>query len=218
MIIACVISMIWLIMICVPTGWHTKSTLIWNFNVGLYYVKVDRAIVGSIAHGVAGMLDFTASAIRKKKTSVLSDALSHITTGEESLRYYRDMFCNVAMVGQMNCAPWEHLLIGSWIMLLTTIITILLLIIGATFTYYYEYHNARRKVRQWALGFYVCAGFFNMLGLGAYTGLTFSFGHWLREFMITSARTTFSCVCARHHDPSIHLGPSSHCLYMYKDF
>jgi len=190
------LSLIWTILICLPTGWHTKSTLIWNFNVGLYYVKVDRAIVGSIAHMGAGLIDFTTSAVRKKKTTVLGDALGHITEGEESLRFYRDMFCNMGVLPMMNmnCAPWEHLLIGSWVMLLSTIITIILLLCGAGFMYYYEFHNARKKTRKWAMGFLAFGAFVNLMGMGAYVGLTFQFGNWLQEMMLSSSRCTFSFI------------------------
>jgi len=44
------------------------------------------------------------------------------------------------------------------------------------------------------MGFLTAAGMFNLMGLAAYTGLTFQFGHWLQEYMVTSARSTYSFV------------------------
>jgi hypothetical protein len=194
--VAVLLSIFWLIVICVPTGWQTKATLVWNFHVGLYYVKVDRGPVGMVAHLGAAILDFGASKITKKQSRVFGDSLKMITEGEESLRFYRDMFCNTAVIPVLNmsCAPWEHLLIGSWVMLLTTIMTIILLLSGAAFMYYYVHHNTRTKVRKWAMGLLTSGAIVNLMGLGAYTGLSFNFGHWLAELMLSSSGATYSFV------------------------
>lgn len=194
--ITCILALSWMIIICLPTGWQTKATMIWNFHVGLYRVEVKAGLVGSALQAVGGIGDFTATRIRKKKTTWFKKAIKHVTTGEESLRYYRDLFCNVAVIPVMNmsCAPWEHLLIGSWVMLLSTIMTILLLLTGAAFMYYYVHHNTRAKVRKWAMGFLTAGPIVNMMGLAGYTGLTFQFGHWLAELMLSSAGATFSFI------------------------
>merc|ERR1739848_522632 len=67
---------------------------------------------------------------------------------------------------------------------------------GAAFMYYYVYHNSRSKVRKWAIGLLATGPIINLMGLGVYTMLSFQFGHWLAELMITSRRVTFTLVYA----------------------
>jgi len=189
----------WTCLICCPQGWHTKSTLIWNFHVGLYKVRVEPAIAANLAGGVAKAADYVVGSVssskkRKRKPSFFADAVSFVTEGEETLRYYRDLFCTTASIVAQNCAPWEMLLWASWMLIICTIISNILLLIGAGMQYYYWFHSARKIYRKWSSGLWVAASFTNLIGLAAYTGLTFQFGQWLAEMMITSARSTFSFI------------------------
>jgi len=176
------LSAAWTALLFVPSGWQVKSTMIWDFDCGLYHVKVSKAIGGHVLGGLASLS-------KSDKAKAVVDAF---TEGDGTIQGYRDQFCNLGMIIPSNCTPWQHLLIGSWIMLFTAVITAILLFSGSGLYYYYYSNESLSRIRQWAMGCFALAPVIAIGGLGGYACLTFAFAQWLQEFMIAnSSNITF---------------------------
>lgn len=189
-----IMSVAWIVMVSLPTGWQEKSTLVWNFRPGLYSVTVERSIGAHGVNAVAYLGDSMVSKVRGKTSAGLQKTLQAVEPGSHSIRHYRDIFCNLAAVplANQNCGPWDHLLIASWLMLLCTVVTVILLWTGAGFYYYYWHESARAVSRKWATGLLIVAPTLQLFGLAGYTALTFSFGRWLTEQLpISSGQSTY---------------------------
>lgn len=192
MMLAGTLSIFWVIAIAGGFTWHRKSTLIWNFDVGLNHVIVSKSLGGHAAHGVGFLFDKVTGKISGKPSSAAQQAISEISEGEQSLRFYRDAFCSAASVIGDNCSPWDHLLIGSWILTIVVIIGVIMLCVAAIFQWYYWTQEPRRLTRAWAQGLYITAPILLAMGMVVYSLLTVSFSRWLSELQISSRNSTFS--------------------------
>eukprot|EP00746_Dinoflagellata_sp_MGD_P135557 gnl/MRDRNA2_/MRDRNA2_69605_c0_seq1.p1 gnl/MRDRNA2_/MRDRNA2_69605_c0~~gnl/MRDRNA2_/MRDRNA2_69605_c0_seq1.p1 ORF type:complete len:328 (-),score=21.35 gnl/MRDRNA2_/MRDRNA2_69605_c0_seq1:115-1098(-) len=172
-----VASVLWIIILCIPAGWHDKHWLAWTFTLNLRTVYVQKSMLGAVAE--AGIRAVTPKAFMAKIDTITS-VFGH---GDDTIEYYRGQFCSIdgitRMLGADSCTPWEHLYYGSWIMIFTGIITIMLLATGVGFQYHYLNNSARVKYRTFAAGFLLAAPIVAFLGMIIYTCLTFSFRNWM---------------------------------------
>lgn len=174
------LTVAWAVLIFIPSGWQIKSTIVWDFDCGLYNVKVSKAVGGHVAKFVASGVDKATGS--KAATSVVD----FFTEGDGTIQGYRDQFCNLGMIVPQNCTPWNNLHYGSWVMLFSAILTAICLFAGSGFYYVYFQSEAKAMWRKWAMGFLAIAPVIAIGGMAGYALLTMSFSNWLAEFKVAN--------------------------------
>lgn len=176
------ISIAYGVLLCVPTGWHTKVTQIWSFYIGLWNVKVRADTLGGTI--LKKLCNGVSSTGWKRMSETLND-------GDHDIQRLRDEFCNADMFtgGFLNnCWIWTQFMYGSWAMGLSLVITIVFLLAGAGMTC-----AKPTKCIRWAgLGCYCTAAFFNAGGCAGYAFLTMNMSNWLMEIYGSHGGLTFS--------------------------
>lgn len=186
------IAAAWTTLICIPSGWQVKSTIIVDFNLGLHHAKVTKAIGGHLLSGIASGADSVTGAKKMKA----SDVVDFFTEDESTIQHYRDTFCNLGVIIPQNCKVWNDLLIASWVMMFTAIITVILLFSASGMYYFYHNNEALTRIRQWSIGLFAVAPCVAIGGTATYAFLTFQFSHWLEEFNLASASTWTFGLCS----------------------
>jgi len=171
-----------------PHGWHLKTSLIWNFDIGLYKVVTTKSIGGHALKAVG------------QATFGLGKMVDSLTLGESTIEEFRNMFCVVSVVPMMKqaCKPWEELMFGSWILIGVTAFHALLVLVGCGTYVAYWNGSPTAKMRRTSLGLLLAAQALQAIGLAVYICLSFNLARWLVEYQLATDSMTISymTICA----------------------
>eukprot|EP00746_Dinoflagellata_sp_MGD_P167678 gnl/MRDRNA2_/MRDRNA2_98509_c0_seq1.p1 gnl/MRDRNA2_/MRDRNA2_98509_c0~~gnl/MRDRNA2_/MRDRNA2_98509_c0_seq1.p1 ORF type:complete len:329 (+),score=52.98 gnl/MRDRNA2_/MRDRNA2_98509_c0_seq1:112-1098(+) len=180
------------VLIFAPNGWHTKSTHIWNFNVGLHDVDVDDKTLGSFVfkklfYHVAKLVSN-----REKATRWSEKLQAALSPGGHTIENIKNQLCNIQMLLPVvnNCWMWTQMQYSGWMMLIGLACSSILLLTGAGLLLAKE----TRCIRMSAFALFCGASFVNVGCLAGYIALTWNFSTWLAELYLSHPGLTFGSI------------------------
>jgi len=191
-VIATGVSIAYVVLLVIPSGWHVKVTQIWSFYIGLFNVTIKADSIGSYL--IKSIIMLAAKATKSNGPSrEFVQKLLDILDPEEAhdIQGLRDALCNIEMLAGgffNNCQVWSYVLYGSWIMAISLLITIVLLMAGSCLLL----ASPTKCVRWTSFCMFSMAAVVNLLGLGGYIALSFQLQRWLVEIYGSHGGLTFS--------------------------
>lgn len=177
-----VLSLITLICILVPGGWHISHVhWIVEFHTSLYHVTVVKGLgaelLGLVLKGLASL-----SSKSKKKM----DGISFLDGSDKSLGTFglQDMATRICAIPNPYCDDWYALVAGSYIMLFMGILAILMYWLAAGFLYYFWTNTATGAGRVSIRTFLILAPSLKWLGMLIYLLCSMNFGDTQKVVML----------------------------------
>lgn len=134
----------WIVLLFQSEGWIKKITLFYTVDAGLTSVRVSQGVVSAAAGSVVALM-----------SPELRRQLEQMQMREYGLQEFREYICQLPLLDA--CAPWEHVQISSWVLLVVMILSLVAYTIGAGLDYHYHFHKAREVNRWWANMLYLNA-------------------------------------------------------------
>lgn len=168
---------LWLTLMLVPTGWHTAVDWAVGFHIGLRTVEIDKGISSRV---------FGNPLIGKRIEKELMGK-------SNTIRDARELFCSLdqaqnfiqGLVGMESdtewCDDWQYLEWSSWGMIVSVMMGIVALAIGAGLQHYYWHVAAFEEQRHWAKAMFVLGPIMLLIGIATYTIINFGFSPYGRQ-------------------------------------
>eukprot|EP00929_Paragymnodinium_shiwhaense_P068878 TRINITY_DN34728_c0_g1_i1.p1 TRINITY_DN34728_c0_g1~~TRINITY_DN34728_c0_g1_i1.p1 ORF type:complete len:332 (-),score=43.95 TRINITY_DN34728_c0_g1_i1:76-1071(-) len=172
------LSLCWLVVIAVPTGWHNNTHYLSYFYVGLYQAQFEQPPAAQMTSWIAGRI-----------SANLQRAMDSFSTGSASLTDARERACTLANVLPEWCNVWIHLQWCGFFMIMFGITTIICYGLSAGFTWYYWYVKPKEVTRHWNRAFQLMAPLLALVGVGTYASFTYNFGTALGSFSSQTSST-----------------------------
>lgn len=183
------ISITYIVLICIPSGWHTKVSQIWSFYLGLFSVEVRQDTLGGWV--IKKTLNSIGRMFGAKGESAWGKMMEACAEGDHSIQQLRDQFCNIELLSGgflNNCWVWSQVLYGSWGMAFAMVCTSCCMMTGTALLM----TTPGKCSRMAAMGMFSTAAVVNLLGTGSYVMLTFPLQRWLHEIYGSHDGLTFS--------------------------
>mmetsp|Transcript_49685 Transcript_49685/g.144097 ORF Transcript_49685/g.144097 Transcript_49685/m.144097 type:complete len:305 (-) Transcript_49685:65-979(-) len=176
------LAILWTITLTRPWTWLWSNNAIVLFKVSLFTIYIDRG-TATIGHALELGGRMTDAVFRTKSNTSLKSLFNKNLWMEQGVQE----LCSVALQATFQwCDTWTMLKYGSAIYVFSGFVTVLFLLVGGSFMYYYAHFHATKTGRLWIKGCFYMAPCSAWSGLLFYTLLTFQHGSGDRQLFVST--------------------------------